>query len=307
VPPASEKKPLDLRLHKNGFGVNPTFDDLVVEEVQIASADFTWGLTEFTRGAVREAPMLAHPLEKGWQVVLSGGRIEQNWLRGLEIRRLVAHCGAKSVRIDEGVLGVGEGSASLIGEIAIGEFPLVDLKLECRQLPLGHFLDEPITSWVRGTATGSIIVSGSINTAAGVTTRGSLTLDAGTLRALPMLNTLAVVTGRGLFRDLELTAGSIEFTTGEGRFDVQSLELRSGNDVVIRGGFGCILDQFSGRVRLGMSQDMAQRVPAELKQDLFREESDGMLWVDIPLEGSAETLTKESSNRLADAYQRARR
>jgi hypothetical protein len=306
-PPDSGRKVLDLRLYKNGFGVSPSFDDLVVDEVQIARADFTWGLTEFTRGAVLSASALAHPLESGWQIVLNGGRIEQNWLRGLEIKKLVIHCGPKAVRIQEGLLGAGDGTATLIGEVTTGEFPRVDLKLECRQVAVEHFLAEPVASWVRGKASGPITIGGSINTAGGISTRGALKLESGTLRSFPMLNTLAVVTGRGRFRDLGLSGGSIEFTTGEGRLEVQSLELQSGNDVVIRGRFACHLDQFTGMVRLGMSRDLAQRIPADVKQKLFREESDGLVWIDVPLEGPVETLTKEPSNGLADAYQRASR
>ena len=132
-------------------------------------------------------------------------------------------------------------------------------------------------------------------------------LDAGALRALPILNTLAVVTGRGRFRDLELNSGSHRVQYGDGTLEVQSFDLQSGNDVHIRGRFTFGLGQFGGMARLGISKDFAQRIPAEVREKLFREESDGLLWIDIPLEGPAETLTKEPSNKLAEVYQRAGR
>ena len=88
---------------------------------------------------------------------------------------------------------------------------------------------------------------------------------------------------------------------------MQSFHLQSGNDVHIRGRFTFGLGQFAGMARLGISKDFAQRIPAEVQEKLFREESDGLLWIDIPLEGPAETLTKEPSNKLAEVYQRAGR
>jgi hypothetical protein len=211
------------------------------------------------------------------------------------------------VRIEEGQLGAGDGTATVLGEITTGEFPRVDLKLEGQRLPLELFLGEPMASRVHGSVSGSISIGGSLNTAAGVTTRASLKLDSGTMRALPILNTLAVVTGRGRFRDLELSAGSIEFTTGGGRCEVQSFDLRSGSDVAVLGHFVCRDGQFDGMARVGISQELAQRVPAEVQQSLFQRGNDGLLWIDVPLDGPAETLTKEPSDKLAEVYQRAAR
>ncbi|MGI8604619.1 MAG: hypothetical protein ACR2OZ_16735 [Verrucomicrobiales bacterium] len=302
------RKVLDLRLHKDGFGVNPNFESLTVAEIGVARGNFTWGVTPFTRGSLQQAALLATPTGQGrWHIALSAGQLQQNWLRDLSIQKLNIDYTGETLQLDSGVFRVGESTNVLSGTITVSEHPRLNLRIDASSLPLEHFLNEPVTSWLRLAASGPIIIEGSLNLASGVTTSADLKIDGGALRQIPLLNTLAVLTGRGRFRDLEITGGFIKFNTAQGKLEVPAFELQAKSDVLIRGSGSWQQGSFRGNAQLGMSQAYAQRLPAQLQQAFLRQDDAGWLWLEIPLDGPPETLTKQLSNKLAAAFQEASR
>lgn len=303
-----DKRALDLRLMKDGFELFPQVRGISFEEVLVATSHLTWGLSEATRGSLQGASVRARPTPSGaWEMLVEGGKWQQNWLREVGIRRLLAAYTGEALEFQDAELQVGDGGARLTGQISIEQNPRVALELSAMQMPLHAFLEEPLAGWMNAWVSGPIRLGGSLNLASGVETDAEVKVDRAALRRVPILSTLGAVTARSRFRDLEFDGGTLRFKTAGGRLEVTSFELSSKGEILLRGSFEVERGLFSGNCDLGIPPDHAARIPETVRQQFFRPGERGLLWMSIPLEGPASNLTSELANQLAAAERNAPR
>ncbi len=302
-------KGVDLRLRQDGFGVEPSFGRVALEGVTCDDATLTWGSSIVTRGTLSHVEVDATRSGNEWTLVLSPkGTLEQNWLRPLQLGGGRLRVDAKQLHFDELKFRLGEtGQGSLTGAVALGEVPRLDLTMKAERLPLGQLVGEEFEPFISAQATGTLKIGGSTNQSSGVSTIGTLALEQGIIRTLPVFDTLAVVTGRVRFRQFAFSKGEMTMETGGGRLAVKSFAFQSEEDIVAQGSFVWERGFFRGEMKLGADPALLGKLPPELLAEWFATESAGKRWITIPLEGSLRELTEAQSLAMAQAYQKAKK
>ena len=297
-------RPLDLRLKRDGFGIAPDFSQIVVSQFDIGRANISWGGSPITRGAIDGSAVVLRRLDTDrWQLDAAGGTLRQNWLKDLAINKLSIAYNGRSLDFTEADLALGPaGKASLTGRVFMESNPRLDLRISGEHLPLTQMLPDAFAKIVRLNGSMDASIGGSPNIASGIATSGILKISSGSLRELPIFDTLAIVTGRTRFRDIEITGGTVKFSTQGGVFEAPEFAIQSRNDIMVQGTIRAEGQLVAGNLYVGMSSELAQRVPEPLRKAFFRE-SDGWLILPIPLDGRIEQLTKDLSTRLATAFQ----
>ena len=301
---AKGRKTLDLRLMKDGFGVAPDFDKLEINAFDANRLQINWGMSEGTFGALTDGSLNAVQKSPGdWTFEIPSATLGQNWLRGLQAKDLRVRYTDGTLEVEETAVRVGDGAATLSGRVLTGEVPRFELKLKADKLPFERFFGEPFDGFLHLVASGELAIGGSTNLASGITIKGDLVLNGGSLRNLPLQDALVNATKRERFRDIEFTSGRCTIATGEGRLEVTNIEVLSRDDIILKGELRWEKGTFSGTLDIGCNPALLQKAPEAVRTGFFQSESGGKLWISTPLVGPLDDLTKALASRILATVQ----
>jgi hypothetical protein len=261
-----------------GWGVNPDFSQLTFNKIDVASANFKWGLSEFTRGSLTDAAIEFKKADGIWQVLVSSGKLSQNYLKDLDVSSLKASFLKAGVHVDvekdevvfsEGTFTLGEsGTGTIGGSVTTGEFPEFNIDVTLSNFELADLLSEDVNKILSGRADGEIHIMGSTNRRAGLRTTGNLKFDADTEKtfkflSVQLLSDLGAALSDIYIQQAKVTSGTIEFSTSEGMFTASNIDLRLGQFSQISGGF---------TYGIPKGEDGDVRIPKPLPVDLNKPE-----------------------------------
>ncbi|BCU77681.1 hypothetical protein [Luteolibacter sp. LG18] len=219
----------------------PAFE---ANSLEVADATLRWGFSEYTRGKIENSHLNAQRSSDGWRLQFHGGRFTQNWLRGLEIERLVISANAAGLTVEEGEFKVGQDrEGSVAGSVvfrnvklASGDRPAVSGSVRLHRVSLESVLPERLAGFVEGSISGDFKLSGSTNSPDGIGLAGQVVLDGGdvlTLRdRIHLLRALSVVDAFNSYRKVSFTEGSLFVKSGGGTLDVRDVKLKAKGDVM---------------------------------------------------------------------------
>ena len=298
-----DSRVLDLDLKKDGFNSAPKFKELGVRGLDATRFSAQWGSTSLTRGELTGAALSVTRTDDGaWVIESPSSQLSQNWLRGLQVTNLQARIVDNVLTLNDSPVQMGEFNGTLSGRVRLGDVPIFELTLKGNKLPLASFANRALDQIFGMQASGELRIGGSTNLATGITIDGTVTVDNGFVRGLPVQQALADVSRRIRFRGFDVTGGTVEFSASGGQVDVKSFELASRSDISLRGSFKYVNEEFAGEMQIGVDPALLEKLAPSLVAQFFPKEEAGKLWMTTKLEGPIDRLTAVTARSLTDAH-----
>ena len=319
----------DIPLIAAGLLPTPDLDLLKINRVSCQLANLNWGLSRSTSGAITGTNLELYSDTPDWQIEFSGGELRQNWLHGLVIKRLQVNRQDGRLKFSRAQVGLGKApkTGTIEGEVTLGRLPELDLMIKLPSASTRDLFppDQSIPELFHGECELDLALAGSINTLAGVETRGTARFNQATFNKVPAFEAIDKMLGITDLRLFTPEEGEVTFATGDGKLKVSQFEFRATDpDVILRGeftytpaitsrqaasanadrlggsGLAARKDEIVGKLRLGIRPALAEG--NELARRYFKESAEGRLWMEIPLFGPlAEATTKLKAEILSAA------
>ncbi|MGK0187845.1 MAG: hypothetical protein ACI9R3_003636 [Verrucomicrobiales bacterium] len=194
---------------------------------------------------------------------------------------------------------------------------------------------DSLREMLMGRVTGAVKLTGSSNSSAGIKTIGNLAFSEANEQAvrihkISLFEDLGGVTGNGYLRRPQVSEGVMTFVTSEGMFTASAIDLKLGQSARLMGGFSYgiektqkrntadapaavpgvpILEQapdvpvpkFDGVVQFGVIPSALSAISKATQAELFPTSRDGMIWMDLPLQGNLKEVTAMKGRQLIQA------
>ena len=251
-PSAISIKKADLRLKAGGsedemkLGFSSIIESLKgqgISQIKIEDCSFSWGYSKLTFGMVRNSDFRAVLHEGIWEVELSGGTFQQNWLGPLAIKSADLKIGMGGIKIESLNLESNGGEADLKGSISGPvNMPTFDLAGGFNSLPIEKLIKINGVStreYIEGRISGDLKIGGSSNRQ--VELSGQVKLDENdsvTIRERwSLLRALSILDNERTYLRIDFNQGGFAFSTGGGGIEVSEINLNAGNKARLLGGF----------------------------------------------------------------------
>ena len=251
-PSAISIKKADLRLKAGGsedemkLGFSSIIESLKgqgISQIKIEDCSFSWGYSKLTFGMVRNSDFRAVLHEGSWEVELSGGTFQQNWLGPLAIKSADLKVGMGGIKIESLNLESNGGEADLKGSISGPvNMPTFDLAGGFNSLPIEKLIKINGVStreYIEGRISGDLKIGGSSNRQ--VELSGQVKLDENdsvTIRERwSLLRALSILDNERTYLRIDFNQGGFAFSTGGGGIEVSEINLNAGNKARLLGGF----------------------------------------------------------------------
>lgn len=251
-PSAISIKKADLRLKAGGsedemkLGFSSIIESLKgqgISQIKIEDCSFSWGYSKLTFGRVRNSDFRAVLHEGIWEVELSGGTFQQNWLGPLAIKSADLKIGMGGIKIESLNLESNGGEADLKGSISGPvNMPTFDLAGGFNSLPIEKLIKINGVStreYIEGRISGDLKIGGSSNRQ--VELSGQVKLDENdsvTIRERwSLLRALSILDNERTYLRIDFNQGSFAFSTGGGGIEVSEINLNAGNKARLLGSF----------------------------------------------------------------------
>jgi len=216
------------------------WDSVSIQSLDIGDASLQWGYSEPTRGGIEHCSIKIQRGDQFMKIVVKGGRFHQNWLQGLEIVNLTIACDLNGITFEKAELRAGEGTVDFSGlKVIGGDRPMVDGVVKIRKLPMENTLPDVLDGFVEGSISGDFKVSGSTNTAEGVSFAGKVILDGDDTISLRekfhVLRALSVVDYVRNYHRLDFRKGSFQLKTKGGGLVIEDLSIRTDDHFALEG------------------------------------------------------------------------
>ena len=251
-PSAISIKKADLRLKAGGsedemkLGFSSIIESLKgqgISQIKIEDCSFSWGYSKLTFGMVRNSDFRAVLHEGIWEVELSGGTFQQNWLGPLAIKSADLKVGMGGIKIESLNLESNGGEADLKGSISGPvNMPTFDLAGGFNSLPIEKLIKINGVStreYIEGRISGDLKIGGSSNRQ--VELSGQVKLDekdSVTIRERwSLLRALSILDNERTYLRIDFNQGGFAFSTGGGGLEVSEINLNAGNQARLLGSF----------------------------------------------------------------------
>lgn len=156
------------------------------------------------------------------------------------------------------------------------------------------------TDWAKR-LTGDVVSSFSIDNRLGFPqASGKLTIENGTLTALPMLDALAAYADTRRFRVLTLNDARTDWRWKNGEISLSNLVLASEGLARLEGGIVIRGRKIDGMFRLGLAPGTLSTIPGA-ETDVFLPGERGLLWTPLHITGSLDDPKEDLTDRLIAA------
>lgn len=160
-----------------------------------------------------------------------------------------------------------------------------------------EILSEDWSKRLQGNVTSSFTVE---NTSLTPTARGKLTIENGTLTALPVLDTLAAYADTRRFRILNLNEAHTSWLWKKDEVLLSELVISSEGLVRLEGNLTIRGENLDGTFRLGLAPGTLATIPGA-ETDVFTPGERGLLWAPLRITGTLKDPKEDLSDRLIKA------
>lgn len=251
-PSAIRMKKADVNLKAGGgteemmLGFSSVVESLEgkgISQIKVDDCSFDWGYSKLTFGAVRNANLKATLQGGVWEVALSGGTFQQNWLGPLEIESAVIALDENGIEVTSLKLKMDGGTANIEGRISgPANMPTFDLKGGFTSLPLERFINIQgvnTRQYIEGKISGELVIGGSSNRR--IELSGKVKLDENdrvTIRERwSLLRALSILDSDRTYLRVDFDQGGFAFSTGGGEMKVEGIDLTAGSKARLLGDF----------------------------------------------------------------------
>lgn len=126
---------------------------------------------------------------------------------------------------------------------------------------------------------------------------GVVQLGQATLKAIPFLEQLQVISGLSEIASLPMDRVSTEFSCKQGVFTFTDVTLEKQETLLVRGRAMVDAEKLNGQFQLGLPAGIVAKVP-NLKEKIFTTEAEGYDWTDVKLSGTPNQFEEDLTPRL---------
>jgi hypothetical protein len=315
-----EEKNLDPGPYTGRYGVKLEGQAFAAERLLVRDANIRWGGNPESAGSLLGTSLEAARDGQSWMVRLTGGDLSHGWLRGTRLQELIARIGPDGVAIEKLAFRIppppgtqaDDGLGSMVGVVTYGVQPQMEIRMKLQRVDLAQLLPEDLSHLFTGRASGEILMKGSTNRDGGMTTQGALEFSKGfsfgarAPETLPLLEVLGGEIAEIPLRYFDTAEGGVRYTLGGGKFKVDGVNLVSGDGDRVEGAFAMDLATrgISGVFRIGVRETLLASRDA-LRERYFREQSGGLRWLTVPVEGPLLGATSEIAEGIREVNQAA--
>ena len=216
-------------------GESFNFERIAIDQINVG-----WGYSAANRGSISGSSMTLAKQGDSLRMEFRGGTFSQNWVKNMEIERLLVLCDREGVSIEEAVLRSGEGLLTFSLRIGLGAQPEISGTVQIDSMPLKAILPPRYEEWLHGSISGRGEIGGSTNSQDGVVLDVGFFMgerDVMVLRdRLPLLSALSVVDLYNSYRKVSFNEGGFRVKTSGGKVSISDLNIRAGNLLYLKGG-----------------------------------------------------------------------
>ncbi len=302
---------------KGKYGINPSSETFSVNRFIARGSSIRWGLNERNSGKLTNTIIEGNYVQDGsWRIKCTGGEFTQGWLDNAIVDELSFAASKDGITITkfdfrlpqgegkQGQDGVGQGH----GTVTLGPKPEVALNLDLQALEVNRLLPEQFQTAFAGKLQGKATIKGSTSDEAGFSSHFDLEFQpgfgfgVGSQQIFPVLEVLGGEAADLPVRYLEATNGGITLDLADKSLKASGVKLETSEGERIEGFFtlDTASNNISGVFRIGLIPNALKDHP-RLVEGFFREESAGLRWLTLPMEGSVATSTVSTADGLRAA------
>ena len=210
--------------------------------LKVEKATVFWGYSKMHRGGIRDARMVAEREGDGWKVVFTGGQFSQNWLKNLDIERLVVNVTKEGVTIPEMKLSLEEGTVHCNLEfVAGGARPEIKGAGSMSGVPIWGLLKPEFRDFIAGQFSGTFEIGGSMNSQDGIELAVDVKLEEGDKIELrdrfPLFVAVSAADRFRSYKRVRFTSGQFQIRSGGGEMEVDDIWLSAPELMRLEGAF----------------------------------------------------------------------
>jgi hypothetical protein len=270
-----------------------------VDVQRVAVADFSLdGKNLKTPFMLESVKVEAKPDGKAWMLQASGGSLSLLNKPKINISDLAVRYVDQTLFVSRGSFAVaGGGTATVTGQLSEKVEKSTDLQVKLDKMPAATILPEDWRARLQGMISADLHVVGDGQE---WVVSGPVSLIAGRLEALPVLDQVALFTRTQRFRQLNLEKVTADVVVQEGKISVSKLNAESPGLVRVTGDFIIQDGQMAGDFMVGVTPGSLRWIPGS-QTKIFTVEREGYLWTTMKVTGPLDRLREDLSERLAVA------
>ncbi len=234
---------------------------------------------------------------KIWEIKGQGGNFHVESLPEMKLKDMALRWKNKNLFLNQVALGIfKDGYIDGLGEISFeNSAPKLDLELNVSRIDVHEVMrDEQWKKRLSGTLRGKIMVLGNPGN---LHQEGTIYLEEGLLKSLPILETIAGYTRSEKFKRLALNEAHSDFVRKGDRIELRNLVVQSDGLLRLVGKVDIDGEQLRGNLRIGVVPGTLRWIPGA-EQSVFTESKDGFLWAGMVLAGTTAKPEEDLSGRL---------
>lgn len=249
--------------------------------------------------ALREVKTRLQPAAGGgWEIAGQGGGIVVPRQPAMDIDRFRVRWQGEEVFLNEAEIDLPDGGrVSVTGVARLVEGTDLDLDLAIAQLDLKTILNPEWRERTTGTLRGQVKVTGLASRADELVQSGTLSVDHGQVKNVPLLKTIARYTKSKQFERLTLNEATTRFERQGDRIRLAGLVVQSDGLARLEGDLAIDGGRLEGRFRLGITPGTLQWIPGA-ERKVFTRADRGFLWTDLTVSGTVDEPREDLTARL---------
>lgn len=303
--------------HKGSWGIHPAAETFTIRRFQARNSAVRWGMSARSSGILSGTTIEGQAQENGdWKLRCTGGKLTIGWLRELDVEELLVTANRQAITVNrlqfrfpplEGQ-PAGKGRGSITGMISVSASPSVDLAVSFEDVEINRLVPLDYQRLFAGTVKGKATMRGLASDENGLASEVTMEFlpgfgfGAGSPEVFPVLEVLGGEAVDLPVRYFETARGGISFLLENRRLRCQGANIESADGERVEGTFNYDLDarSISGVFRLGMKPGTLTEHP-RIQEKFFREETAGLRWLTLPMEGPLSTSTVSTADGLRAA------
>lgn len=214
-----------------------------VTSILIEDFSCDWGYSKLTYGRIGQARLRANLNDGKWNIILTGGTYQQNWLCDFAIAEGHLILDGDGIEVVSLKMAQDNGELELVGKIGGPlDMPEFNLSGAFKDLAIENMLTvsgETTREFIEGLISGDLKISGSTNRR--IQIDGSVALsktNSLTIRERwPILKAVSIMDTQRTFRRVDFTEGSFQFSTENGNLAVSDINLVAADTAILKGSF----------------------------------------------------------------------
>ena len=312
-----EKEDGDPGPYEGRWGINPLAGNFTIQRFQARNSSIRWGISARSEGSLTGCGIEGQKLDSGdWKFVCKGGKLSVGWLRALDLDEAVLIAGREAVRLDRATFrfptpegqAPDKGHGTITGVVGVSSTPTVDLTVNFQDVEINRMVPPEYQRIFAGNVKGKAAMRGLASDPNGLASQFSIEFlpgfgfGVGSTEVFPVLEVLGGEVVNLPVRYFEAARGGMTFTSVERKIRCPGANLETSDGERLEGTFDLDLESRSinGAFRIGL-KPTSLKEHARIQEKYFREETAGLRWMTLPMEGPLSTSTLSMAEGLRAA------